>query len=163
MAGAADEAPKRATTGPVAVSKKTYDFSFCGIYCTACKLHVKGGDDGRKCVGCTHPKMESGCGIFKCAREKKMVNCGLCADFETCDKLKRYHDGAEKYKKAARKNCIRIQADGGVDKLAAEQKTRWTCKACKKTFFSNPGTDTACPWCKKPVAPLTDDELANEK
>jgi hypothetical protein len=114
-------------------------------------------DNGRKCVGCTHPKMESGCGIFKCAKEKKVANCGLCADFETCDTLKKYHDGQEKYKKTARKNCIKIKADG-IEKVAEEQKARWTCKSCKKLFFSNPGTDTACPWCKKLVEPLTEAE-----
>ena len=159
LVGAADEAPKRTlSTLSGSTPKKTYDFAFCGIYCSACKLHLKGGDDGRKCVGCTHPKMESGCGIFKCAKEKKVANCGLCETFESCEKLKQYHDGAEKYKKAARKNCARIKADGGSAKFAAEQKARWTCKACKKLFYSNPGTDTACPWCKKPVDPLTDAE-----
>ena len=158
MVGAAEEAPKRPTLTPIGgpAQKKTYDFAFCGIYCSACKLHLKGGDDGKKCVGCTSPKMTSQCGVFKCAKEKKVTNCGLCADFETCEKLKKYHEeGNHLYRKAARKNCTRIKADGGVDKLAAEQKARWTCKACKKIFFWAEGTDK-CPWCKKAVDPLTE-------
>ncbi|MCL1919874.1 MAG: DUF3795 domain-containing protein [Kiritimatiellaeota bacterium] len=163
LAGAADEAPKKTLTplggGAAATGAKTYDFAFCGIYCSACKLRLKGGDDGRKCVGCTSPKMESQCAVFKCAKERKITACGLCADFEKCEKLKRYHsEGDHLYRKAARKNCERIKKDGGTDKLAAEQKTRWTCKACKKTYFWAEGTDT-CPWCKKPVEPLTEKDL----
>ena len=155
MVGAAEESPKLTPLGGAA-AKKTYDFAFCGIYCSACKLHLKGGDDGKKCVGCTHPKMQSGCGIFKCAKEKKVANCGLCAEFETCEKLKKHHlDEGKLYRKAARKNCTRIKADGGTDKLAAEQKARWTCKSCKKIFFWAEGTDK-CPWCKKPVDPMTE-------
>ena len=156
LAGAAEEAPKKTLTPLAAAGPKTYDFAFCGIYCSACKLRLKGGDDGKKCVGCTHPKMESGCGIFKCAKERKVANCGLCADFETCEKLKKHHE-EKLYRKVARKNCARIKADGGTGKLAAEQKTRWTCKACKKTFFWNDKIDK-CPWCKKPVDPLAEKE-----
>ena len=163
VVGAAEEPPKKTLTplsGGGGAAKKTYDFAFCGIYCAACKLHIKGGDDGKKCPACTSPSMKSGCGIFKCAKEKKVANCGLCDDFATCETLKTYHDGAEKYKKAARKMCVRIKAEG-VEKVAAEQKERWTCKACKKLFYSNPGTDTTCPnsMCKKPVEPLSDAEV----
>lgn len=156
VAGAADEPPKKSLTSlSGGTAKKTFDISFCGLYCSACKLHLKGGDDGKKCVGCTHPKMESGCGIFKCAKEKKVANCGLCADFETCEPLKKHH--AEKlYRKVARKNCTKVKADG-MEKLVAEQKTRWTCKSCGKLFYWNEGTDK-CPSCKKPVDPLTEAE-----
>ena len=158
LAGAAEEAPKRTlSTLSGSTPKKTYDFAFCGIYCSACKLHLKGGDDGKKCVGCIHPKMESGCGIFKCAKEKKVANCGVCDDFESCDKLKKHHlDEGKLYRKVARKNCMKIKTDG-MEKVVAEQKARWTCKACKKTFFWNEGTDK-CPWCKKPVDVLTEAE-----
>ena len=157
LAGAAEQTPMKALTPQAAgAARKTYDFAFCGLYCTACKLRVKGGDDGKKCPGCVSPKMESGCGIFKCAKEKKVTNCGLCADFETCEKLKEHHKD-KLYRRVARKNCARIKADGGTDKLAAEQKARWTCKSCKKIFFWSDEIDK-CPYCKKPVDPLTEAE-----
>ena len=161
FAAAAEESPKKVTLKPLSggggAAKKTYDFAFCGLYCSACKLHLKGGDDGKRCVGCTHPKMESGCGIFKCAKEKKVANCGVCGDFESCEKLKKHHLGEGKlYRKVARKNCVRIKEDG-MEKFAAEQKTRWTCKSCKKLFYWNEGTDK-CPACKKPVDVLAEAE-----
>ena len=72
--------------------KKTFDISLCGIYCTACELHLKGNKEGKKCKGCTHPSMESKCAVFKCANEKKVANCGLCQSFETCEILKKHHE-----------------------------------------------------------------------
>ena len=155
---AADEAPKKTLT-PLSggTAKKTYDFSFCGLYCSACKLHLKGGNDGKKCPACTHPSMKSGCEVFKCGKEKKIANCGLCEDFETCVKLKKYHEeGSHLYRKVARKNCMKIK-ENGIEKLTAEQKERWTCKSCKKLFYWAEGTDK-CPSCKKPVEPLTEAE-----
>jgi hypothetical protein len=159
LAGAAEEPPKktlRPLGGAGTAAKKTYDFAFCGIYCSACELRLKGGKDGKKCPGCTHPSMKSGCGIFACAKERKVTNCGLCEAFETCEKLKKHHE-EKLYRKVARKNCERIKADGGMEKLAAEQKARWTCKSCAKIFYWNEGTDK-CPSCRKPVDGLTEAE-----
>jgi hypothetical protein len=73
-------------------AKKTFDIAYCGIYCAACELHLKGKKDGTKCKGCTHPSMTSKCAVFTCAKEKKVANCGVCDSFEFCEKLLKHHE-----------------------------------------------------------------------
>lgn len=141
-------------TGALTSTKKNFDFAYCGIYCTACELHLTGGKDGKKCKGCTHPSMESQCGIFACAKEKKVANCGLCESFETCEKLKAHHE-KPLYRQVARRTCAKIKKDG-IEVVAAEQKTRWTCKSCGKLFPWN--TAGACPHCNKAVDALSEKE-----
>jgi len=140
--------------GAKAGSKKSLDFAFCGIYCTACALHLMGGKDGKKCKGCTHPSMESKCVIFACAKEKKVANCGLCESFETCEKLKKHHE-SPLYRQVARRTCTKIKQEG-IEVVAAEQKARWTCKACGKLFPWN--TTGTCPHCGKAVDVLSEKE-----
>ena len=141
-------------TGVQTAAKKSYDFAFCGIYCTACALHLTGGKDGKKCKGCTHPSMQSKCVIFACAKEKKVANCGLCESFETCEKLKKHHE-KPLYRQVARRTCTKIKQDG-FEVVAAEQKKRWTCKSCGKLFPWN--TTGTCSHCGKAVDALSDKE-----
>ena len=143
-------APTPAATASGA--KKNFDIAYCGIYCGACELHLKGGKDGKKCKRCTHPGMESQCGVFKCAKDKKVANCGLCASFESCDILQKHHE-KPLYRQAARRTCAKIKADG-MDTVTAELKTRWTCKSCDKPFPWN--TEAACPACGKPIDALSE-------
>ena len=168
MAGAAEPSSRNArslkgnsATGGVAVAaaagKKSYDISYCGITCAACELHLKGNKNGKKCKGCTHPSMESKCEVFNCAKEKKVVNCGLCESFETCEKLQKHHEFEQRlYRKAARRTCAKIKSDG-MEAVVAEQKTRWTCKSCGKLFPWN--TKGTCPSCDKPVDALSDKDV----
>ncbi len=135
-------------------AKRAYDIAFCGIYCTACELHLKGNKEGKKCKGCTHPSMESKCAVFNCAKEKKVANCGLCESFETCEKLQKHHDFEGRlYRKVARRTCTAVKKDG-LEATAAAQKTRWTCKACGKLFPWN--TKGTCPHCGKAVDVLSE-------
>ena len=140
--------------GMKADAKKSFDFAYCGIYCTACELHLKGNKEGKKCKGCTHPSMESKCAIFACAKEKKVANCGLCESFDTCEKLKKHHE-KPLYRQVARRTCEKIKKDGD-EAVAAEQRTRWTCKACGKLVPWN--TAGTCPHCNKPVGALSEKE-----
>lgn len=136
--------------------QRTFDISFCGIYCTACELHLKGNKEGKKCKGCTHPSMESKCVVFNCAKEKKVANCGLCESFETCEKLQKHHDFEGRlYRKVARRTCSKIKKDGMAAAIA-EQKARWTCKACGKMFPWN--TKGTCPHCGKSVDVLSEND-----
>jgi len=135
-----------------ASAKRTFDIAYCGIYCTACELHLKGNKDGKKCKGCTHPAMESKCAIFTCAKEKKVANCGLCEDFETCEKLKKHHE-KPLYRQVARRTCSKVKTDG-MASVVTEQKTRWTCKSCSKLFPWN--TSGTCPHCGKAVDALSE-------
>ena len=138
--------------GSKAGAKKSFDFAYCGIYCSACALHLTGNKDGKKCKGCTHPSMTSKCLVFACAKEKKVANCGLCESFETCEKLKAHHE-KPLYRQVARRTCAKIKQDG-LEAVAAEQKTRWTCKACGKLFPWN--TTGTCPHCGKAVEALSE-------
>lgn len=133
---------------------KSFDFAYCGIYCTACALHLTGGKDGKKCKGCTHPSKESTCKVFACAKDKRVSNCGLCERFDSCEILKKHHE-KPLYRQVARRTCERIKQNG-VEAVAAEQKVRWTCKACGKLFPWN--TTGTCPHCGKPVEALSEKE-----
>lgn len=137
-------------------AKESYDLAYCGIYCASCELHLKGGKDGKKCKGCTHPSKESTCAVFVCAKGKKVANCGLCAEFEDCETAKKHHE-KPLYRQVARRTCQRIKASGLVA-VAAEQRVRWTCKACGKLFPWN--TKGTCPHCGKPVPALSESDLA---
>lgn len=146
---------KPATTTSTATKsdKRNFDIAYCGIYCAACELQLKGKQDGKKCKGCTHPSMESKCAVFTCAKKKKVANCGLCESFESCDILQKHHE-KPLYRQVARKTCTTIKADGMTATIAA-QKTRWTCKACNKLFPWN-NTSGACPHCGKEVDKMSD-------
>ena len=135
-------------------AKKNFDIAYCGIYCTACELHLKGGKDGKKCKGCTHPSMESKCGVFNCAKEKKVANCGLCDSFDSCDILQKHHE-KPLYRQTARRTCAKIKADG-MDAVTAELKTRWTCPSCEKLFPWN--TTENCPACGKAITALSEND-----
>lgn len=132
--------------------KKNVEIAFCGIYCAACELHLKGNKDGKKCKGCTHPSMESKCAIFLCAKEKKVANCGLCESFESCEKLIKHHE-KPLYRQVARRTCAKVKT-AGLAATAAELKTRWTCASCCTLFPWN--TTGTCPQCGKQVAVLSE-------
>ena len=135
---------------------KNYDIAFCGIYCSACDGRLKGvGKTGNKCKCCTNPSMESKCAIFICARAKDVANCGLCSEFETCEKLIKHHE-QPLYRQVARTTCKKIKATG-LDSVNAELKKRWTCPACNKIFAWKSGAE--CPHCKKPIQPLSDKDV----
>jgi hypothetical protein len=147
-----DTADSEKATSGASDGKRSFDIAFCGIYCTACELHLKGNKEGKKCKGCTHPSMESKCVVFACAKEKKVANCGLCEAFEDCEKLKKHHE-KPLYRQVARRTCSKIKTEG-LDKVIAEQKTRWTCASCGKMFPWN--TKGTCPHCGKPVDALSE-------
>ena len=144
-----------AATVEKAGAKKNVDVAYCGIYCGACDLYLNGKKDGERCRRCTHPSMESKCGIFNCAKEKKVANCGLCDSFESCEKLKKHHE-EKLYRKVARRTCEKIKADG-MAVTTETLKKRWTCKACNKPFPWNNTTGT-CPRCGKAVDVLSEND-----
>ena len=137
---------------------KEYDIAYCGIYCGACKGYLEGvGKTGKKCKCCTNPSMKSKCAIFNCARKKKVENCGLCPEFETCEILKQHHAKPKPlYRQVARTTCKKIKSDG-MDVVRAEQKKRWICPHCGKLFAWQ--TEGNCPHCNKPVPVMSDNDL----
>ncbi|MDA3926750.1 MAG: DUF3795 domain-containing protein [Kiritimatiellae bacterium] len=137
---------------------KNYDIAYCGIYCASCKLYLEGNDKtGKKCKRCTNPSMTSKCAVFNCATEKKVANCGLCPEFETCEILKKHHDKPKPlYRQVARRTCEKIK-ENGMEVTAAELKKRWTCPHCGKMFAWQ--TKGNCPHCNKPVEVLSEKDL----
>ncbi|MDA3926966.1 MAG: DUF3795 domain-containing protein [Kiritimatiellae bacterium] len=135
---------------------ENYDIAFCGIYCGACDGKLNGlGKSGKKCKCCTNPAMKSKCAIFKCAKEKKVANCGLCPEFEGCEILKKHHE-KPLYRQVARTTCKNIKADG-MDVVSADFKKRWTCPSCGKLFAWQ--TKDKCPHCNKSVQVLSEKDL----
>jgi hypothetical protein len=150
------ETPKLSGLSRSSAAGKNYDIAFCGIYCAACKGRLEGvGKTGKKCRCCTNPSMESKCAVFTCAREKRVENCGLCPDFETCEKLKKHHE-KPLYRQVARATCKKIKADG-MESVSAEQKKRWTCPSCGKLFAWQ--SKEKCPHCGKPVREMSEQDL----
>ena len=137
---------------------KNYDIAYCGICCASCKGYLEGiGKTGKKCKRCTNPSMKSKCAVFNCAKKKKVANCGLCPEFETCEILKKHHDKPKPlYRQVARTTCAKIKEDG-MEVVCAEQKKRWTCTSCGKIFAWQ--TTGKCPHCNKPVDVLSEKDL----
>jgi len=152
---AADTGQQTVAPGALAQQgKKNMEIAFCGIYCAACELHLKGKKDGKKCKGCTHPSMESKCAVLEQLLAALETFCGLCESFESCEKLLKHHE-KPLYRQVARRTCARVKKDG-LAAAAAELKTRWTCAACGKLFPWN--TTGTCPHCGKQVAVLSEND-----
>jgi hypothetical protein len=133
-----------------------YDIAYCGIYCAACKGRLEGvAKTGKKCKCCTNPAMKSKCAVFNCARAKKVANCGLCPDFESCEILKNHHAKAL-YRQVARTTCLKIR-ERGIEAVRAELHQRWSCPACGKIFAWQ--SKEKCPHCGNPIQELGEKDL----
>ena len=127
-----------------------YD-SYCGNYCGACEILNAYRNNTRneiadlwgatpeeiKCLGC---KTETAfmrcniCEIRKCAIEKGVQHCVVCADFP-CTILKSGESLVEKlpHLKAIPKNMKTIK-EKGTDYWLKEQEKLWKCSNCGKSF-----------------------------
>ncbi len=61
------------------------------------------------CKGC---RIVQNCkhGIFECAKEKGIDNCGLCADYP-CENISEVFERANSYKKTFKKSCTKKEYD----------------------------------------------------
>ena len=121
----------------------------CGIYCGACpalvaSLKAKTHSD-LKCLGCWSPKKPSPyapkCAVRKCAKSKNLKSCGECKDYP-CKLIPPLFNDKPKY--GLREKYLNDVRDQGLEPWLAEQKQRWICGKCGKTFAYG---DKQCPSC----------------
>jgi len=108
----------------------------CGIYCGSCDIYVACTTGNReaqqeiadwlnerynadcvaaeiRCGGCHGPlelHWSVDCKILKCARERGVVSCAECEDYEGCEKLERFYRSGDYTK--ARATLERIRTIG---------------------------------------------------
>lgn len=61
-------------TQPVPVEAELV--AHCGLYCGACKSHLRGS-----CKGCHENVKATWCAVRTCCRERNIATCADCADF----------------------------------------------------------------------------------
>lgn len=148
-----------ATATPPAADLQPSLVAACGIYCGACpaqsaslKAIQTHGDI--KCLGCWNQKHSPAyapkCAVRKCAQARKIQSCGQCKDYP-CALLPPLFNDKPKY--GLREKNLNAVRDRGLDAWLADQKQRWTCTKCGKSFGYG---DKQCPACGGKI--LTDTE-----
>lgn len=61
--------------------------AYCGLYCGACRSHLKG-----KCPGCHDNAKATWCGVRKCCIEKRIASCAECADHSDPNGCKKFNN-----------------------------------------------------------------------
>lgn len=59
----------------------------CGLYCGACRMHLKG-----KCPGCRENEKASWCTVRACCIEKGLLNCAECTEFTNPKDCKKFNN-----------------------------------------------------------------------
>ena len=122
----------------------------CGIYCGACPAQIASLKAGAKqsdikCLGCWNqkhaPAYAPKCAVRKCAKLKKLQSCGQCKEYP-CKLIPPLFNDKPKY--GLREKNLNAVRDQGLDIWLAEQKKRWTCEKCGKSFGYG---DKQCPAC----------------
>lgn len=153
---------KSRNTGSSAKNPLLTPIAYCGLFCGACgglQDTVKSGKtDG--CLGCKSNLLGGHCKTCKvreCAQQRKVVNCGVCADYP-CDKIKEYHNDENEgtYMAVARKNSEDFLYFGNLEDegWSERQSIRWSCPKCKTPFQFNSKT---CPKCGGNIRTVQDE------
>lgn len=126
--------------------------SYCGIYCGACSIAMR-GETGRAdalaaclgnlpreefaCGGCKSDTVYAGCAtcpLRRCAREKGVGHCVDCASYP-CEPYRRWQSVAKflPHSGEAAASLEAIRRDG-ADPWLASRKKRWSCPACGSPY-----------------------------
>lgn len=125
-----------------------YD-SYCGLYCGACPIRaatVKGEVEAKAaewglaaekivCQGCkskVNAKLSADCVMRLCARDHGLDFCGECDEYP-CGTIQNFESDGYPHHTVIATNLEAIY-NRGVDAWLAEQKERWSCKACGTPF-----------------------------
>jgi len=130
----------------------------CGIYCGACPAQIASlkakTHSEVKCLGCWNQKHPSAyapkCAVRKCAKLKHVQSCGACQSYP-CNLIAPLFNDKPKY--GLREKYLNAVRDQGLEPWLADQKKRWTCGKCGKSFGYG---DKQCPACGGQI--LTDAE-----
>lgn len=99
--------------------------AFCGLYCPACGMYVKG-----KCPGCAKNVKASWCKIRSCCIETKRKSCADCKEYAEINDCKKFNNIISRIigfvLRSNRRECIMIIRDKGyksyAKKMASEGK-----------------------------------------
>ncbi|UCG88529.1 MAG: DUF3795 domain-containing protein [Gemmatimonadota bacterium] len=61
--------------------------AFCGLYCGACKLYLKG-----RCPACHENAKATWCKIRTCCLENDYSSCAACTEFEDPKDCRKFHN-----------------------------------------------------------------------
>lgn len=99
-----------------------YAYGYCEMPCALCTRYRTNGKS--RCPGCSHDGYYTEpCKVYRCCKEKKMIQCGLCEDFP-CERLGKMGDFSDlSTNHAKERNSRRIAAEG-YEKWYVEYKER---------------------------------------
>lgn len=102
--------------------------AFCGLYCGACRKHLKGD-----CPGCMKNEKAGWCKIRTCCMEKKYHSCADCAmDVGQCKKFSNFISKVFTIVfRSDRKACIERIRKIGLENYAEEMAEK-RCQTIKK-------------------------------
>lgn len=125
-----------------------YD-AYCGLYCGACPIRAatERGEVEEKaaewglpaedivCHGCkskVKAKLSADCVMRLCAQDHGLESCAECDEYP-CNTLQTFERDGYPHHSVIAANLEAIYSRG-VDTWLAEQKERWSCKACGAPF-----------------------------
>lgn len=99
-----------------------YAYGYCGMPCALCTRYRTNGKS--KCPGCSRDGYYTeSCKVYRCCKEKKIIQCGLCEDFP-CVRLGKMADFSDlNTNHAKERNSTRI-AKEGYEQWYVEYKER---------------------------------------
>ncbi len=124
--------------------------TYCGLYCGACGLLLKTKkgeriEDDLKCGGCKSHLLSrycEKCDIRDCASSREIEFCFLCDEYP-CSKLLDFKEDTDPHHSVILKNLEDLQRVG-LKTWLREQKVRWKCSNCGRSFGWYDGTCDNC-------------------
>lgn len=99
-----------------------YAYGYCGMPCALCTRYRTNGNS--RCPGCSHDGYYTEpCKVYRCCKEKKMIQCGLCEEFP-CERLGKMGDFSDLSTNHAKERNSRRIATEGYEKWYVEYKER---------------------------------------
>lgn len=88
--------------------------AYCGLYCGACKSHLRG-----KCKGCHENSQATWCTVRSCCIEKNIKSCAQCTDHTNPNDCKKFNNFMSKLfglvLRSDRAACIAQIKQVGID------------------------------------------------
>ena len=97
--------------------------AYCGLYCGACRSHLKG-----RCPGCHGNAKASWCKVRRCCMDKGLATCAACEDFADPTECGKFNNIVARLFgwvfRSDRAACIRQIRDLGVQGHADDMAKR---------------------------------------
>jgi hypothetical protein len=90
--------------------------AYCGLYCGACKMHLKG-----KCNGCHKNEKATWCKVRACCLANKYSSCASCKEYSNTMECGKFNNFMSKFFgfvfKSDRAACISKIKENGLDEF----------------------------------------------